>query len=154
MIKCENGETITVTHDTNLPRPYSLGYMVQGTNGVWRYKNEYEGSEIYIEHVSKDHKWEDFSPYLTANEHGLWRKFGRDAEKTGHDGIDYFVVKEFVDAIREKRSPEMDVYDAAAWSVIGPLSEQSIAGGSIPVAVPDFTNGKWKTRRPVFGISS
>ena len=29
MIKCSNGQTIIVTHDTNSPRPYSLGFRVQ-----------------------------------------------------------------------------------------------------------------------------
>ena len=30
-ISCANGETILLQHDTNLPRPYSLGFRVQGT---------------------------------------------------------------------------------------------------------------------------
>jgi hypothetical protein len=37
-------------------------------------------------------------------------------------------------------------------SVIIPLSEQSIAAGSAPVACPDFTRGRWKTRKPVFAL--
>ncbi len=152
MIKCVNGETITITHDTNLPRPYSLGYTVQGTKGIWRYKNEYEPNEIYIEHESEDHKWESFEPYLAQYDHRLWKEFGAEAEKTGHDGIDYFVIKEFVDAIREQAVPPMDVYDAAAWSVIGPLSEQSIAQGSGPIKNPDITRGKLKNRKPIFAI--
>lgn len=152
MIKCVNGETITVVHDTNLPRPYSLGYTIQGTKGIWRYKNEYEPNEIYIEDETKDHKWESFEPYLHQYDHRLWKKHGVEAVRTGHDGIDYFVIKEFVDAIREQVAPPMDVYDAAAWSVIGPLSEKSISQGSTPVKIPDFTKGKWKSRKPVFAL--
>ena len=38
--------------------------------------------------------------------------------------------------------PDIDVYDAAAWSAPGPLSEQSVAQGSLPVRVPDFTQGR------------
>ncbi|MGH2645927.1 MAG: Gfo/Idh/MocA family protein, partial [Ginsengibacter sp.] len=30
-INCANGETILLQHDTSLPRPYSLGFRVQGT---------------------------------------------------------------------------------------------------------------------------
>lgn len=30
-IQTQNEETIVLTHDTNLPRPYSLGFRVQGT---------------------------------------------------------------------------------------------------------------------------
>jgi len=32
------------------------------------------------------------------------------------------------------------------------LSEQSIAGGSEPVFFPDFTRGRWMTRKPVFAL--
>ena len=44
--------------------------------------------------------------------------------------------------------PDINVYDAAAWSAPAPLSEQSVAGGSMPVEFPDFTRGRWKTEKP------
>ena len=47
----------------------------------------------------------------------------------------------------------MDVYDAAAWSAITPLSEQSIASGSQVVAFPDFTNGKWMNQKNNFALT-
>ena len=148
MIHCANGETILVTHDTNLPRPYSLGYKVQGTNGLWMV----DGNQIYIEHKSEDHKWEPDAAYIDKYEHELWRNHKHEALKTGHDGIDYFVIKEFIDSVKDQRAPEIDVYDAAAWSAISPLSEQSIANNSASVKIPDFTRGKWRTRKPVFAV--
>jgi hypothetical protein len=45
--------------------------------------------------------------------------------------------------------PDIDVYDAAAWSAPIPLSEASVANGSAPQKFPDFTRGKWQTRQPV-----
>ena len=48
--------------------------------------------------------------------------------------------------------PPLDVYAAAAWSVITPLSEQSIAEGGEPQTFPDFTKGRWVRRKPVFGF--
>ncbi|NJK84338.1 MAG: gfo/Idh/MocA family oxidoreductase, partial [Saprospiraceae bacterium] len=48
-----NGETIIIHHDTNLPRPYSLGFRVQGTKGIWMDVNH----SIYIEGVSPSHQW-------------------------------------------------------------------------------------------------
>jgi len=39
-------------------------------------------------------------------------------------------------------------------SVIGPLSERSISSGSIPVKVPDFTRGKWKSKKPTFAVET
>lgn len=148
MIKCANGETILITHDTNLPRPYSLGFRVQGTNGIWME----DGDQIYIEHKSEDHKWEPDAEYIKKYDHKLWRKHGAEALQTGHDGIDYFVMKEFIESVQEQKAPAIDVYDAAAWSAISPLSEESIANDSASVKIPDFTRGKWKTRKPTFAV--
>ena len=44
---------------------------------------------------------------------------------------------------------DADVYDAATWSALTELSEISVAGGSSPVEVPDFTRGGWKSAEPL-----
>jgi predicted dehydrogenase len=150
MIKCHNGETILITHDTNLPRPYSLGFRVQGTKGIWTEDNK----SIYLEGVSpKQHRWEDFKPYQEKHDHPLWKAHAADAENAGHGGIDYFVLRAFIESIKNKVAPPIDVYDAAAWSAISPLSEESIAKGSAPIQIPDFTRGKWKTNKPIFALN-
>ncbi len=149
MIKCANGETILITHDTNSPRPYSLGFRVQGTNGLWMD----DGKQIYLENVSKTHdEWEPAAPYLKKYDHKVWQQFEKVAEGAGHGGMDYFVMRDFVEAVKNKTAPPIDVYDAAAWSAISPLSEQSIAQNSASIPIPDFTRGKWKTRQPVFAV--
>lgn len=151
MIKCANGETILITHDTNLPRPYSLGFRVQGTNGIWTEDNK----SIYLDGVSpKKHSWEEFKPYQEKYDHPLWKNHASDAENAGHGGIDYFVLRAFIEAIKNKVAPPIDVYDAAAWSAISPLSEESIKKGSTAVQIPDFTRGKWKTNKPIFGLTN
>ena len=150
MIKCHNGETILITHDTNLPRPYSLGFRVQGTKGIWTEDNK----SIYLEGVSpKQHRWEDFKPYQEKYDHPLWKAHAADAENAGHGGIDYFVLRAFIESIKNQVAPPIDVYDAAAWSAISPLSEESIAKGSAPIQIPDFTRGKWKTNKPIFALN-
>jgi hypothetical protein len=150
MIKCVNGETILITHDTNSPRPYSLGFRVQGTKGLWMEDNK----SIYLEGVSpKAHRWEEAKPYLEKYDHPLWKAHAADAENAGHGGIDYFVLRAFIEAIKAKVAPPMDVYDAAAWSAIAPLSEESIKKGSAPIQIPDFTRGKWKTNQPIFALN-
>jgi predicted dehydrogenase len=150
VIKCANGETVVVSHDTNLPRPYSLMFRVQGTKGLWMN----DGRTIYIEGVSPEaHSWEDFGPYGETYDHPLWKRYADQATGSGHGGMDFFVVNAFVEALKRGVEPPIDVYDAAAWSVISPLSEQSIATGSAPVRFPDFTRGKWVTRRKIFGLS-
>ena len=150
MIKCHNGETILITHDTNLPRPYSLGFRVQGTKGIWMDDNK----SIYLEGISaKPHRWEDFKAYQEQYDHPLWKAHAADAENAGHGGIDYFVLRAFIESIKNKVAPPIDVYDAAAWSAISPLSEESIAKGSAPIQIPDFTRGKWKTNQPIFALN-
>ena len=148
-IACAGGQTILLTHDTNLPRPYSLGFRVQGNKGLWMDV----AKSIYVEGVSKPHQWDAFQPWQDQYDHPYWKNEGEKASGAGHGGMDYFVVKEFVESVREQKAPPMDVYDAAAWSAITPLSEASIAAGSKTVSIPDFTRGKYKTRRPVFALA-
>ncbi len=150
MIKCAGGETITLTLDTSLPRPYSRGGRVQGTRGIWME----DGNMIHIEGVTPQkegdwsHSWEDFAPYYEKYEHPLWVKYRKDGLVGAHGGMDYLVLSAFVESVLDQTPPPIDVYDAAAWMCITVLSEQSIALGSMPVAIPDFTDGKWMTREP------
>ncbi len=149
MIHTRNGETVMVSHDTNLPRPYSLAFRVQGTRGLWMNDNR----SIYIEGVSPEaHRWEPFEAYQEEYDHPLWKRYAADAEGGGHGGMDFFVLNAFVESVRRGEPTPLDVYDAAAWSVIGPLSEQSIAMGSHPVTFPDFTRGQWAKRKPIFAL--
>ncbi len=148
-VQCANGETVLITHDTNLPRPYSLGFRVQGTQGIW----VHDGDRMYFEGISpKPHVWEADAPYLEKYDHPLWKRFTSQAEGSGHGGMDFFVLQAFIEGIKRKQPFPIDVYDAAAWLSITPLSEQSIAEGGEPQDVPDFTRGRWIERKPLFGL--
>jgi predicted dehydrogenase len=149
MIKCWNGETIMLQHDTNLPRPYSLGFRVQGTNGIWMDINK----SIYVEGASKSHRWEEAQPWLDKYDHPLWKKYGNDAQGAGHGGMDWFVLNAFVEAVKLKTNTPQDVYDAVTWSAIVPLSETSINMGGQSVEFPDFTQGKWMNRKNDFALT-
>lgn len=149
MIKCAHGETITLTHDCSLPRPYSRNYVVQGTKGI--YCEDREG--IFLDGISPadendwDHKWEKFDKYREKYEHPLWAKYAEDGiHANGHGGMDYLVISAFVESVMYDLEPPIDVYDTATWMAITCLSEQSVAMGSMPVPVPDFTNGRWVAR--------
>jgi len=143
-IETSNGETIILTHDTNLPRPYSLGFRVQGTKGLW----EVDGNRIYIEGVSEPHHWDDATKWLEKYDHPLWQKFGKHAEGAGHGGMDFFVLNAFVESAKQNIAPPIDAYDAAAWSAVTPLSEASIENNGEPQDFPDFTRGMWINRKP------
>ncbi|MDB5232471.1 MAG: Gfo/Idh/MocA family oxidoreductase [Chitinophagaceae bacterium] len=149
MIQCANGETVLLQHDTNLPRPYSLGFRVQGTEGLWMDVN----SSVYIQDKSaKAHQWDNAKSWLDQYDHPLWKRWSSDTEGAGHGGMDFFVMHGFIESVKRNIATPMDVYDAAAWSAITPLSEQSIASNHAAVDFPDFTNGKWLTRKPVFSL--
>lgn len=149
VIKCANGETVLVSHDTNLPRPYSLNFRVQGTKGLWMKDN----NSVYIEGVSPSHRWEPSEKYLKEHDHPLWQRFGDDAAGAGHGGMDFFVMRAFIEAVKRQLPTPQDAYDAAAWSVIAPLSEESVAKGGAPVKFPDFTRGRWIWRESDFAMN-
>ena len=150
MIKCANGETILLQHDTNLPRPYSLGFRVQGTKGIWMDVN----NSIYVEGQSKKpHLWDEATEWLDKYDHPLWKKYGSDAAGAGHGGMDWFVLNAFVEAVKLKTNTPQDVYDAVTWSAITPLSETSIRLGGETVDFPDFTQGQWMYRKNSFATN-
>ena len=151
-INCANGETILLQHDTNLPRPYSLGYRVQGTKGLWMQLNH----SIYVEDKSpKHHEWDDEKAWLEKYDHPLWKRWNNKEtdNAAGHGGIDFFVLHGFIEAIKRRVPTPLDVYDAAAWSAITPLSETSIELGNETVDFPDFTSGQWMYRKNNFALT-
>jgi predicted dehydrogenase len=149
LIETSNQETILLQHDTNLPRPYSIGFRVQGTKGIWMDINK----SIYLEGQSKQaHRWDDAKEWLEKYDHPLWKKYGNDAAGAGHGGMDWFVLNAFIESAKRKIAPPQDVYDAVTWSAITPLSETSVKQNGASVEFPDFTRGKWQTRKNTFAL--
>ncbi len=142
-----NGETVVLSHDTNSPRPYSLNFRVQGTNGLWMD----DFNSIYIEGVSPEaHRWESDAAYMEKYDHPLWKRYSTAAQEAGHGGMDYFVLNAFIESLKRNLSSPLDVYDLATWYAITPLSEASISQGGNVQQIPDFTKGKWLTRKRIF----
>ena len=149
MIKTVKGNTIVISMDMQLPRPYDNRWLIQGTRGLY---NEQRNS-VYIEGVSpKREEWEPFPPYEAKYDHSLWKQSPPEFFRQGHGGTDVIELREFVRAVRAKTQTPIDVYDSATMSVVFPLSEKSIAAGSTPVKCPDFTDGKWETTKPKFAV--
>lgn len=145
IIKCAGGETIHLTLDTTLPRYYSRGFVVQGTKGMYQEENnslflDQEHQEFHFKW--KEH-WDNAKDYYEKYDHPVWKKYVEEGVKAGHDGMDYLVFRDFVESVRSQTQTPIDVYDMASWMCITALSEDSIAMGGMPVAIPDFTNGKW-----------
>ena len=145
-IETSNGETIIVTHNVNTPHPYSLGFKVQGVQGLADF--DYHTQRIHIEGTTEGHGWEAMDSWFEKYDHPLWKKYGASATEAGHGGIDFFVMNAFVESAKQNIAPPMDVYDAAAWSAVTPLSELSIENNGEPQDFPDFTRGMWIKRKP------
>lgn len=152
VITCENGETITLTLDTTLPRIYSRNFTVHGTKGMY----QEDGNYVFLEKdldcdiaeidVDPSKIWNNADKYGEKYDNELWMHQSEGMKASGHGGIDYLVLRAMLCAARGECAPSIDVYDAASWMCITALSEKSIAGGNIPVEIPDFTNGKYKNR--------
>lgn len=155
MLQCENGESILLTHDTSLQRPYNLGFRVQGTDGIWQDigSGGFDQGFLYFEEeMNHSHKWANSKEYMDKYDHPLWKKHKRKAEGAGHGGMDYFLINDFVECIKANKEFPFDVYDLATWYAVTPLSEKSIEGNGASQEMPDFTRGKYKNRKPVFGF--
>ena len=148
VIKCAHGEVIRLTLDTTLPRNYSRGLSIHGTNGFYNEDNELlmeDGNipEHLVFTMDKKEMWNTSEKYREKYEHPIWSKYLNDGVREGHGGMDWLVINAFFDALKENKPMPIDVYDMASWMAITPLSEKSIALGSTQVEIPDFTNGKW-----------
>jgi predicted dehydrogenase len=148
LIRTARGQTILVTHDTNLPRPYSRKILLQGTKGLVR---KYPEQKIHIEGRSPAHRWEDLAALREEFDHPVWRALEERSRGAGHGGMDFIEDYRLVACLRAGEPMDMDVYDGAAWSAVSALSEQSIRSRSTSVEFPDFTRGAWE-RRPPLGI--
>ncbi len=144
IIKTAKGRTIMLQHNVSTTLQYDRIKLIQGTKGIFR---DYP-SRVFIDGHEGDHDWQNTDKFKDKYEHELWRKAGTIAREVGgHGGMDYIMCYRLIECMRSGLVPDMDVYDAAAWSVPGPLSEMSVAKGSTPVKFPDFTRGRWTEER-------
>jgi len=147
MIKCAHGETITLTLDTSLPRFYSRNFNIGGTKA--RYVDDTKCIFCRELDGTQDHEgrgrecWGNIEQYHDEYGHPLWKEYEEVGIREGHGGMDWLVLRAFVESVKNGTKPPIDIYDAVAWMCITPLSEASIAKGGMPVEIPDFTYGQW-----------
>ncbi|MBR5446267.1 MAG: Gfo/Idh/MocA family oxidoreductase [Clostridia bacterium] len=150
MIQCAHGETICLTLDTTLPRFYSRNFTIRGTKGFFS-ENE---SVVWLD-SDKNPEWghaslNNLERFRPEWEHPIWKRFFEEGVKGGHGGMDWLVFDAYFTSLAEGQVPPIDTYDTAAWMAVTPLSETSIANGSMPVDFPDFTRGMWTNRTDKF----
>ncbi len=144
LIKTALGRTILVQFSMVLSRPYSRINSLAGTTGTFC---DYP-PRLHLDGRPDD--WiTDLRPYHEQYGHPLWKQLNAQAQQSGgHGGMDYIMSWRLIQCLREGWPLDLTVYDAAAWSSIVPLSVASVAKGSAPVVVPDFTRGAWQRQAP------
>src|SRR5215475_15097611 len=142
IIKTLKGRTILLQHNVVCPRPYSRLNSIAGTKGAFA---DYP-PRVFVD-GQKGEEWQTVDAFLEKYEHPLWKKTGEMARKTGgHGGMDYVMNYRLMDCLKRGLTPDINVYDAAAWSAPTPLSEASVAANGAPQKFPDFTRGGWEKR--------
>ena len=146
-IRTNKGRTIMIQHDVSSPNVYSRIHKISGTKGSalkyplpGRIANDEKESWLSEEQLKMVEQ--KYQPAIVSKIGELAKEVG------GHGGMDFLMDWRIIDCLRNGLPLDQDVYDAALWSAIAPLSEQSIANRSASVDIPDFTNGSWKTNKP------
>ena len=156
VVKTIKGNTIVINNDMQSPRPYDNRWEISGTGGLY---NE-QRTAVYIAGASpKPDTWEPFEPYQKKYDHSFYKELEKmDASllnnRFAHGGPDFIEIYQLVKAIRNRTATPIDIYDSVLMCAPIALSEQSIARGSAPVPFPDFTRGRWKTRKPAFAVEA
>ena len=147
IIDCAGGEQILLTLDTTLPRAfYSRDFTIRGTKGLCQ-ESERDVCTYFLEGMEEgcfNNEKEFFEKY----DHPLHAEYASQ-ERGGHGGMDWLVVRAFVESVKNGTPVPIDAYDTATLLAIAPLSEASLAQDGAPVEFPDFTRGKWFHREPV-----
>jgi predicted dehydrogenase len=145
LIRTVKGRVIELEHNISSPQPYDRINLIAGTKGIFR---DYP-ARVFID-GSRSEEFESLDLYKEKYEPALWKRIGDLAKEIGgHGGMDFVMAYRLAECMRLGLAPDIDVYDAAAWSAPIPLSEASVAHGGAPQKFPDFTRGKWQTRQPV-----
>lgn len=133
-------------HDVTSPRPYSRIHLISGTKGIackYPEPGKISFGHQWITPTEQAEMMEKYKPEIVKHIGEMAKKVG------GHGGMDFMMDWRLIDCLRNGLPLDQDVYDAAAWSAVGMMSERSVAKKSAPVEIPDFTKGNWKTNTPV-----
>lgn len=146
LVRTYKGRTIMIQHDVTSPRPYSRIHLLSGTKGMaskWPSPARIATGHGWVSDDEMKKLEEQYTPEIV-------KKIGEMAKQVGgHGGMDFMMDWRLIDCLRNGLPLDQDVYDAALWSAIVPLSEKSVATRSNSVDIPDFTQGSWKMNKPV-----
>ncbi|NND33221.1 MAG: Gfo/Idh/MocA family oxidoreductase [Saprospiraceae bacterium] len=128
------------------------GALLHGERGSWygdkmSFHMPQKGIETHWVHFTHKHSKDDggFSvanPEMKIYDQESWWKEDLLPEAlrhdSGHGGSHTFITHEFVDAIINDRAPEIDIYEALAYTAPGIVAHQSALEGGEYMSIPNF----------------
>lgn len=149
LVKTAKGRSIMLQHDGTSPRRHNCINGVYGTKGS---SLQFPGPP----RISKDDGvWvsqQEFDSLFDKYIPNIYKTVGEITKNSGHGGGDLMEDWHLIDCLRNGLPLDQDVYDAALWSSIIPLSEWSVDNRSGAIDFPDFTSGAWKKNKPNMDI--
>jgi len=145
IVRTTKGKTVMVQHDVSSPRPYSRIHVLSGTKGSaskWPSPERISFGHSWIKEEELKDLYDKYSPAIVKHIGTIAKDVG------GHGGMDFIMDWRLIDCLRNGLPLDEDVYDAAAWSAVGVLSEKAVGNKFKPIDFPDFTRGSWKTNKP------
>ena len=142
MCRLTNNKLAQIRIDCLSPRPHNMTYyQLQGTKGVYEAPRGFgDDHKIWLSDMDIDTdnaKWRglfEFNEYLPDR----YKKATQDQKNAGHGGGDFFIIEDFVNAIRTNTQPEIDVYKACEWTAVALLSELSVMNNGRTMDMPNF----------------
>ncbi len=141
LCRTPSGKLVKIRVDMLSNRPHCMTYYsLQGTTGCYEAPRGFgDDHKIWLQdRVDDPNRWVSLWDFEDEFLPQWYRDCEEEAKAAGHGGGDFFVVKDFLAAIRQDRDPPVGIYEALEWTLPGLCSEQSIADRGAPVEVPDY----------------
>jgi len=142
LCQMESGKLIKLRLDCISNRPHNMGYYaLQGTKGSYEAPRGLgDQHKIYLSAGDEGHaEWQPLSDFYDLLP-DRYKNVTEEQKSAGHWGGDFFIVEDFVEAIKGFQKPAIDVYDACEWTAVALLSELSVMNGGRTMDMPDFRN--------------
>lgn len=149
LCQMESGKLVKIRVDCISEGPHNMTYYsLQGTKGCYEAPRGLgDTHKIWLKGMDEnvnEAKWRPLSDLYDQYLPDRYKNATEAQKAAGHWGGDYFIVKDFIDAIMNGTKPAIDVYDACEWTAVGLLSELSIMNGGRTIDIPNFRSRNYK----------
>lgn len=136
-----SGRLVRIRLDMLSNRPDApTNYTLQGTAGAYESARAAGETDrvFFCTEQEGGRRWRPLESYASALP--AWYRDGwPPAAGSGHGGADFFVARDFVRACRAEIPVSIGIEDAVNWTAAELVSQESIARGGMPLAVPSLS---------------